>query len=202
MLPFASDNESKYVLNSIAVITKKGSKLLRLVATDGKALAVVEYERTGKDLEGGEFDEDATYLLPREFIKDNAAFFKNDKATHHGHHCWLSIEGKRVTLEDAYRQNKISSKLIEGNYPRFEMVIPTGDVKAVTRMAFDVWYMTQAAALFKAVNDQGVAGSHHGIGGAVLMDFRGEKEAIKLYNNHTRDKAKDCFVILMPIRFE
>ena len=102
-----SHDETRYVLNGVLFSFK--DKLLRLVATDGRRLAVIE-----KEVEMGSFKKDA--IVPMKTIQE---LNRN-----------LGDEGEVVFC---FKENQLQinigpvvivSRLIEGEYPNYEQVIP------------------------------------------------------------------------------
>lgn len=102
-----SHDETRYVLNGILFSFK--DKVLRLVATDGRRLAVVE-----KNLPEGNLKKDL--IVPMKTIQE-----LNRNLSDEGEALFYFKENQlQITLDSL----TIISRLIEGEYPNYEQVIP------------------------------------------------------------------------------
>ena len=103
-----SHDESRYVLNGILFSFK--DKSLKLVATDGRRLALIQKEMT----EMGNIKKDV--ILPMKTIQE-----LNRNLGEEGEVIFYFKENQLlISLGDIY----ITSQLVEGEYPNYEQVIP------------------------------------------------------------------------------
>jgi len=103
-----STDETRYVLNAI-LLNLKDDKLV-VVATDGRRLALVEYEL---DLPKGTHGD---LLVPCKTVTEVLRLLK-DKGT-----VTISFTENQISFEMDGTQ--LVSKLVEGNYPNYRQVIP------------------------------------------------------------------------------
>lgn len=109
----AATERTRYALNGIFVKQSDGS--LTLVATDGKRLALIN-----RKLEG--FKEAEGIIVPTRFMLLVASAAQNDsfKLLIEGNDICVKVDGKIFT-----------SRIIEGNFPDYKAVMPTGLDKAL-----------------------------------------------------------------------
>jgi len=116
-----SNDETRYYLNGIYFHSKEvdGKRMLRAVATDGHRLALVEYgaDEDVKSIEKG-------IIIPRKTI----------------HEMYKVMEGVEDNIELSISESKIKmqagdtviiSKIIDGDFPDYERVIPKDNNKIV-----------------------------------------------------------------------
>jgi DNA polymerase-3 subunit beta len=115
----ASTEETRYYLNGLYMHPKNEgeTKVLRIVATDGHRLACVEtpLPEGAENMEG--------VILPRKTVSEIRKLL--DDSNVDNVQISLSDSKVRFTLEDI----TLASKLIDGTYPDYERVIPTGNDK-------------------------------------------------------------------------
>lgn len=115
----ASTEETRYYLNGLYMHPKNEgeAKVLRIVATDGHRLACVEtpLPEGAENMEG--------VILPRKTVSEIRKLL--DDSNVDNVQISLSDSKVRFTLEDI----TLASKLIDGTYPDYERVIPTGNDK-------------------------------------------------------------------------
>lgn len=151
---FSSDDESRYVLNGI-LIEAKPKALPLLVATDGRRLAVIETQAEQESLPDVEF----SFVLQKHFIKAIHSLAKlvsiklfplvtieanpgSKRALFH------FMAGKHVLdIEDG--------ALIEGTYPAWREVVPTGDKTPISQLGVNSEFVGDfaKAAKFLDVSD-------------------------------------------------
>jgi DNA polymerase-3 subunit beta len=104
----ASTDETRYVLNGVLLSFKSGK--LTMVATDGRRLALVEYEV--------EFPKEAEMdvIVPTKAVNELLHTLKDEGALK------IHASAKQITFE--FDGVRVSSKLIDGTYPNFRQVIP------------------------------------------------------------------------------
>lgn len=112
----ASTDETRYVLNGV-LLSFKGDKLT-MVATDGRRLALVEYEL--------EFPKEAEVdmILPTKAVNELIHTLGDDGELK------ISSGNNQITFE--FNEIVIASKLIEGTYPNFRQVIPAQCEERIT----------------------------------------------------------------------
>jgi len=104
----ASTDETRYILNGV-LLSFKGSKLI-MVATDGRRLALVEYEvEFPKDAE-------ADLILPTKAVNELLHTLQDEGELR------IYVKEKQIIFE--FGDVLISSKLIDGTYPNYRQVIP------------------------------------------------------------------------------
>lgn len=115
----ASTEETRYYLNGLYIHPKDEgeTKVLRIVATDGHRLACVEspLPQGAEGMQG--------VILPRKTVGEIRKLLDDTQAE--SIKIALSDSKVRFTLEDI----TLASKLIDGTYPDYERVIPTGNNK-------------------------------------------------------------------------
>lgn len=102
-----SYDETRYVLNG--VLFKCGEKTLTLVATDGRRLACIE-----KELENG-------WKIPQEMIVPTKAVQELNRLLQEGE---VGIVKKENQVLFDLGEVTIISRLVDGEYPNYEQVIP------------------------------------------------------------------------------
>lgn len=116
-----STDESRYVLNGIYVSMKENK--LTMVATDGRRLALVDEEVDLPDAAGGE------HIIPAKAINE-----LNRLLTDAGN-IELRFTDNQASMKlqpEKGPEVKITTKLIEGNYPNYRQVIPSEMKERVT----------------------------------------------------------------------
>lgn len=106
----ASRDETRYILNGVLFVAK--GKSVRLVATDGRRLALIE-----KELE-----------LPAEFKKEVIIPIKavHELTRSLGDEGLVKIAFSENQISFQFENTTIVSRLIEGQFPNYEQVIPKG----------------------------------------------------------------------------
>jgi len=102
-----SHDETRYVLNGVLLVIKK--KNIRVVATDGRRLAVVEKELPSETLI------EKTVIIPTKTIQELNRLLEEGDVK-------ISFDENQVLFDlgDTF----IISRLIEGEFPNYEQVIP------------------------------------------------------------------------------
>lgn len=111
-----SNDETRYVLNGIFAIFKEGK--LTLVATDGRRLAMVEYE-----LEFPPSQEIEVIIPTKAVIEVQRLLDGEGEVT-------IYLSESQIALE--INDTVLVSKLVEGNYPNYRQVIPAKSTERVT----------------------------------------------------------------------
>ena len=114
-----STDESRHTLNGIYVDVEEGK--IKMVATDGRRLALVEEE-----IEGGT---KAKFILPTKTVSELQRMLQSEGEMEIGvgeTHAEFKIP------QDNGETVKIHSKLVEGNFPNYKQVIPTESKERIT----------------------------------------------------------------------
>ena len=111
-----SMDETRRVLTGVLLSFKE--KKLTMVATDGRRMALVEHEVEYSD------DADADMILPIKVVSELMRILSNDGE--------LKIFVQKNQIIFSTGKTSISSKLLEGSYPNYRQVIPSGCEERVT----------------------------------------------------------------------
>lgn len=120
---FASDDESRFVLNGLQVEVREG-KLPVVVACDGKRLVAIETNAQQEE----EFEDNHSFILRPDFVK---LFVALSKACGGKLFPWICLENnpgsKRVKVSligGSVLLDVETGALIEGDYPQWRKVLP------------------------------------------------------------------------------
>ncbi len=114
-----STDESRHTLNGIYVEAEE--EKIKMVATDGRRLALVEEE-----IEGGT---KAKFILPSKSVAELQRMLQTEGEVEIG--VGETHAEFKVTQENG-ETVKIHSKLVEGNFPNYKQVIPTESKERIT----------------------------------------------------------------------
>lgn len=113
-----STEETRYYLNGIYLhsLTEKGKTLLKAVATDGHRLARFELPapKGAADIPG--------IIIPRKTISEIRKLLEDSEAE-------VEISVSETKIRFALSSLTLTSKLIDGTFPEYQRVIPTGNDK-------------------------------------------------------------------------
>ena len=109
-------DETRRVLTGV-LLSFKDNKLT-MVATDGRRMALVEHEVEFSD------DAEADMILPMKVVSELMRILSNDGE--------LKIFVQKNQIVFSTGTTSISSKLLEGSYPNYRQVIPSGCEERVT----------------------------------------------------------------------
>ncbi len=131
----AADEHSRYAINGVLV--ERTGTLLRMVATDGRRLAVA----TGSTSSG---EGEARCIIPSKALSIMRRILRNDAAL-----VRISMEENKVHVhvDDPAGQATLTSSLVDGKFPPFEDVIPKDQDKRVTFNRQTLWTAVRQAAL-------------------------------------------------------
>jgi DNA polymerase-3 subunit beta len=117
----AGDNDARYVLNGLYVhlAPAKGGITVRMVGTDGHRLALIDRSVEAKHAE-------ESVIIPKKAMMELRRLLEED----------ASQEGFQIGLSKNHALFKrdglvMVSKLIDGNYPNYQQVIPAQNTKKV-----------------------------------------------------------------------
>lgn len=128
-----STDETRYVLNGVDVLIDKGQIIL--VATDGRRLAYIQRDMPEKKAPIGA-------IIPTKAVNELARVLgSDDKAGD----LQMAFTENQVTFK--YKNVIIISRLIEGNFPNFEQVIPKSHDIQLRLKTKQVLAATQRAAV-------------------------------------------------------
>jgi DNA polymerase III subunit beta len=135
-----SHDETRYVLNGILFSFKE--KALKLVATDGRRLAIIQ-----KDIpELGSMKKD--FIIPTKTIQElNRNLGEEGDVTFH-------FKENQVLVN--LGQIHITSRLIEGEYPNYEQVIPKKTKEELNLNTQDFLQATRRASILTSQDSQSV----------------------------------------------
>ena len=105
-----STDDSKYALNGVYIDVSPD--WVRTVATDSRRLAVAQLDAPGK------VEERVSSILPIRAAELALRAFVETKELH------LSVTAREMVFSDG--EITLSGRLIEGNYPDYEQILPTG----------------------------------------------------------------------------
>lgn len=115
-----STEETRYFLNGIYLHTTeaKGKEVLRAVATDGHRLALLDVASPegAKGMPG--------VIIPRKLIMELRKLLDEVSSE-------IKIESSESKIRFSFGNIVITSKVIEGKFPNYEKVIPTGNDKVL-----------------------------------------------------------------------
>lgn len=114
---FASRDSTRYILNSVCVERVSGNEV-RYVGCDGRRLAVILDVATAAD--GNEVPEFEPFLIPVTLIKTARGLARKKLLS-----LIYDTTTRRVEVADAAGYMGYSYKAPEGNYPRWQAVLPT-----------------------------------------------------------------------------
>lgn len=122
----AGDNDARYILNGLLVTLVNTDKktALRLVGTDGHRLAVAEQEVGKADIKGG--PQEIKAIIPKKAAQEMRRLLeeRGDSEPLIGFAKNLMIFRKSGLL--------LTSRLMEGNYPNYQQVIPKEGGKRIS----------------------------------------------------------------------
>ena len=141
----AAVEHSRYAINGV-LFERSGSQL-RLVATDGRRLAMATGEASG--------DKDCTCIVPTKALKLAVKLVDDPEAT-----IRLAIEENQMLLAlgggDGGETAVLSTNLVEGAFPPFEDVVPKEQDKKVSFDAAILGSAVRRAALLTNEESKGV----------------------------------------------
>ena len=167
---FASTEKERYYLNGVLFEVSEGKA--RIVATDGHRMIIF-------DLEGDDFWEDCSVIIPSSLIKRIKAGRKTDFAD-------MEIKDGIVRID--YDGAVFSEKAIDGNYPDYRRIMIPDDKKQefTPEIRFNPSYLGDFAKVNKIL---GRAKS------SIVMTTYSAEEPVKVTN-----RSGDYTAILMPMR--
>ena len=121
-----STEETRYYLNGVYmhVADGDGGKVLRCVATDGHRLA-----RIDADLPAGA-ESMAGVIVPRKTVNELRKLLDDDEAS-------IAVSVSETKIRFATPEITLTSKVIDGTFPDYGRVIPTGNTKRMEVDAAD-----------------------------------------------------------------
>ncbi len=119
------DNDTRYVLNGllITLLSNEGKPLIRLVGTDGHRLAVADQElEVGQDTA---FPADTKVIVPKKAAQEIRRLLEEG-----GDEPMIGFTKNMLIFRKSGLV--LTSRLMEGNYPNYQQVIPKESSKKVT----------------------------------------------------------------------
>ncbi|WP_322867689.1 DNA polymerase III subunit beta [Aquicoccus sp. G2-2] len=135
-----STEETRYYLNGVYmhVAESDGGKVLRCVATDGHRLA-----RIDADLPDGAADMPGV-IVPRKTVGELRKLLDDDEAQ-------IAVSVSETKIRFATPGNTLTSKVIDGTFPDYTRVIPTGNTR---RLEVDAAEFAQAVDRVATVSSE------------------------------------------------
>lgn len=130
----ASNDETRYILNGVYFMLDKGTA--RMVATDGRRLAF-------KACQVQEKKTDISVIIPSKAIREVERLLISEGIATDT--VKVSVTENQVAFKIA--ETVIISRLIDGNFPNYEQVIPKASSTKIQLASKDLMAMTQRAAL-------------------------------------------------------
>jgi DNA polymerase III sliding clamp (beta) subunit (PCNA family) len=151
---FASEDDSRYVLNSVAIETRPGAAPL-IIATDGRRLVCINSQaEQPEDADVSEF----TAIIATPFIKAFHALVKLYKINLFP---WVTLEyghgSKQLRAEFMGGRSSMvveDGALIEGTYPKWRLVIPTGEKTPISELGLNPEYVGDFAKAAKLLESK------------------------------------------------
>ena len=133
------ENDSRYILNGLLVQIQKvneSKSMIRFVATDGHRMAMADgviKRTTEKTLEDQAILPKKAVLEIKRLLGEAA---KSEKADAECDEPTLTFGKGLLTFK--YKQTVLTTRVMQGNYPNYQQVIPSGNNKkiAVNKLAF------------------------------------------------------------------
>jgi hypothetical protein len=185
---FASKSDARPVLSALCI------NPTHVVATDSFHLLEVEHVNQDDQVKPDGIRNDfGTGLLPAEAALDACKNIPNPKedtlfALKHAFSS-TDADGKRMTLTttDLMQEKSVEAILIDGKYPHYESIFPTGE--PVSRIMVNAKYLKEMAEYF----------AKHGDAEQVLIEFHGEDRPL-VFRGETRLAGQKVRGFVMPIR--
>jgi DNA polymerase-3 subunit beta len=128
-----STDETRYVLNGVNFLIQQGK--MALVATDGRRLAYIQRDIADKKAVVGA-------IIPTKAVNELARILNSDEK---GVDVQMGFTDNQVTFQ--YKNVVIISRLIEGNFPNFDQVIPKAHDTQLKLKTRAILQATQRAAV-------------------------------------------------------
>jgi len=148
----ASNDETRHVLGGVFCVAEKGS--LRMIATDGRRLALILRKGIPAHL-------NFKVTLPTKALQELVRLWgvTEEPSKEKKEDVSVCITENQAAFQ--FRETTLISRLIEGNFPNYEQVIPTKKETQATVSTKDLLSVTRRASLCTAER-----------GGAVRYSFR------------------------------
>lgn len=119
------DNDTRYVLNGVLITLMKsgGKSLIRLVGTDGHRLAVADQELALEKKKAP--SEEVKVIVPKKAASEIRRLLEED-----GDEPMIGFTKNMLIFRKSGLV--LTSRLMEGNYPNYQQVIPTAGNKKIT----------------------------------------------------------------------
>ncbi|MCY3728942.1 MAG: DNA polymerase III subunit beta [Nitrospira sp.] len=119
------DNDTRYVLNGLLIVVTStgGTPMIRLVGTDGHRLAMAEQKLEGENKESADAQEEKV-IIPKKAAAEIRRLLEEDEDE-------PMIGFTKNMLIFRKSGLVLTSRLMEGNYPNYQQVIPKAGSKQV-----------------------------------------------------------------------
>jgi len=135
-----STEETRYYLNGVYMhaAERDGTKVLRCVATDGHRLARIDADlpEGAEDLPG--------VIVPRKTVGELRKLLDDDEAS-------IAVSVSETKIRFATPEITLTSKVIDGSFPDYSRVIPTGNTR---RLEVDAAEFAQAVDRVSTVSSE------------------------------------------------
>lgn len=120
------DNDTRYVLNGLLIVVTSagGTPMIRLVGTDGHRLAMAEQKLEAENKESADAQEEKVIVPKKAAAEIRRLLEEDDDEPMIGFTKNMLIFRKSGLV--------LTSRLMEGNYPNYQQVIPKGGNKQIT----------------------------------------------------------------------
>lgn len=140
---FASDDDSRYVLNGVKIEVRKNKQPV-IVSTDGRRLAVIETVAEQDE----PHDADADFILASHFLKPLCQFCKKPALEiafeyHPSERVVCYIVGGTCVVDSE------KGAVIQGEYPAWRQAVPTGEKVPVGKIGVNSEYIGVFAKIAK-----------------------------------------------------
>lgn len=129
-----SSEESRYILNGALLLLKPDG--LTMVATDGHRLAHAEYRKPQT------VTKELRVLLPKTVLDELSSLLNANSAEH------IQFADDNSTLYFAVGSRLLTSQLMSGKFPNYEVVLPKGEAKKVIVSRQELLLSLQRVAQF------------------------------------------------------
>ncbi|MDE0145551.1 MAG: DNA polymerase III subunit beta [Nitrospira sp.] len=119
------DNDTRYVLNGLLIVVTSagGTPMIRLVGTDGHRLAMAEQQLEGENKESADAQEEKV-IVPKKAAAEIRRLLEEDEDE-------PMIGFTKNMLIFRKSGLVLTSRLMEGNYPNYQQVIPKAGSKQI-----------------------------------------------------------------------
>lgn len=178
-----ANGDVRYYLNGVLMRFSKGKILL--CATDGHRLSKIEIKSGHDDINGD-------FIVERKSVNDFLLMFRCKAA----HNDVVMVQEKDGRLCVSGNDRTLEMKLIDGKFPEFEKVIPSGEPKGCPMLGINMNYVSSVAASAKIIGASWCP--------SAIMKTWNENSSllfeIKIDENRLSELIGPGIVVVMPTR--